>query len=328
MIGEATRRGGSASRDAPHYSGPVQRPWMLAWVGATVVASLGGCGEGRIPAARPDPPVVAYRAVAARVRAAGSASRAQGSGAGRPTAARARRAGRGGRARAAARCQRRPPERLISHRRWLSRVQITEYYPAPERWFAGRRVTAPGLSGKHRVDWLYSARGLSMEGDGVDFAGHKAHISKLGSVGWVNAAGHATRAGTCAAHWSRGSPDWRAGGWRNASGAVTFPLEAGGWSHGVGHWRGGYGGATFAPGSSLPLRYYHSVAVDPHLIPRGSRIFIPAYRAHGGGWFRAQDTGGAIIGRHLDVYRPPPANPSDKGQLLTNQRVYVVPPGR
>jgi len=166
-----------------------------------------------------------------------------------------------------------------------------------------------------------------MEGDGVDLAGHKDHISTLGSSGWVNAAGHSTRPGTCASHWSRGIPYWRAGGWRNASGAVTFPLESGGWSNGPGHRAGSYGGASFATGSSLPLRYYHSVAVDPRLIPRGSRLYIPAYRSHGGGWFRAQDTGGAIIGRHLDVYRSPPSNPSDRGQYLTGQRVYVVPPG-
>jgi 3D (Asp-Asp-Asp) domain-containing protein len=166
-----------------------------------------------------------------------------------------------------------------------------------------------------------------MEGDGVDLHGHHVHIHNLGSVGWVNSAGRLTRPGRCAAHWSRGIPYWRAGGWRNTTGAVTFPLAQGGWSNGVGNWTGGYGNTTFAPGQSLPLRYYHSVAVDPKLIPRGSRLYIPAYRHHGGGWFLAQDTGGAIIGRHVDVYRPPPANPADRGQFLTGQRVYVIPPG-
>jgi hypothetical protein len=47
----------------------------------------------------------------------------------------------------------------ISKARWLGTVQITEYYPAPERWFVGRKVAAPGLAGKHRVDWLYSSAG-------------------------------------------------------------------------------------------------------------------------------------------------------------------------
>jgi 3D (Asp-Asp-Asp) domain-containing protein len=108
---------------------------------------------------------------------------------------------------------------------------------------------------------------------------------------------------------------------------VTYPLSHGGWSDGNGHLVGGYGGATFEPGASLPLRYYHAVAVDPGLIPRGSRIYIPAYRNISGGWFLAQDTGGAIIGRHLDVYRPPTEQPFGSGRLLLGQRVYVIPPG-
>jgi len=148
----------------------------------------------------------------------------------------------------------------------------------------------------------------------------------IGSVCWVNRAGRPTVRPRCGIRWSGGPPAWRAGGWRNRSGAVTDPRAAGGWSNGPGHWVGGYG-ATFELGSSLPLRYYHSVAVDPRLIPRGSRIYIPAYRSINGGWFVAQDTGGAIRGPHIDVYRPPPASPSDLGRYMTDQRIYVVPPG-
>jgi hypothetical protein len=71
------------------------------------------------------------------------------------------------------------------------------------------------------------------------------------------------------------------------------------------------------------------VAVDPRLIQRGSSVFIPAYcETPSEGWFTAADTGGAIIGRHIDVYRPPPATPDDGGQYLTSQRIYVVPPGK
>ena len=58
-----------------------------------------------------------------------------------------------------------------------------------------------------------------------------------------------------------------------------------------------------------------------------SRLYIPAYRAIRGGWFVAQDTGGAIIARHVDVCRPPPASPADGGRFLQDQRIYVVPPG-
>ena len=219
------------------------------------------------------------------------------------------------------------PERPLTRRQWLSGFIITEYYPVPERWFDGVRVSAPGRSGRHRVDWLYSANGVSMEGDGIDLRGEHVHIAELGSVGWVNAAGRPTVPPRCGIHWSGGPPAWRAGGWRNAAGAVTYPRGGGGWSRGQGHWVGGYG-ATFERGSSLPLRYYHTVAVDPRLIPRGSRIYIPAYRSISGGWFLAQDTGGAIIGRHIDVYRPPTGEPFGSGRLMLNARVYVIPPGR
>ena len=52
------------------------------------------------------------------------------------------------------------------------------------------------------------------------------------------------------------------------------------------------------------------------MIPLGSRVYIPAYRHDGhGGWFVAQDTGGAIGGRHIDVFRPPPASSADAGPV-------------
>jgi 3D (Asp-Asp-Asp) domain-containing protein len=67
--------------------------------------------------------------------------------------------------------------------------------------------------------------------------------------------------------------------------------------------------------------------VDPKVIPLGSRVYVPAYRHDGhGGWFVAQDTGGAVTGRHIDVYRRPPASAGDPGRLLTAQRVYVIRP--
>jgi 3D (Asp-Asp-Asp) domain-containing protein len=228
----------------------------------------------------------------------------------------------------ASHCQKGPPpvpDRPISHRQWLSGVTITEYYPAPERWFIGRRVRVPGLSGTYAADWLYSARGVAMEGDGVDPHGRHVHIAELGSTGWVNGAGRPT-VPVCLGKWSRGFPVWLSGGWRNRSGRVTFPLASGGWANQRGFRTLSYGGVTFAPGSSLSLRYYHSIAVDPRLIPLGSRVYVPAYRRLGGGWFIAQDTGGAIKGRHIDVYRAPPNSPDDLGRYMTNQRILVIPP--
>jgi 3D (Asp-Asp-Asp) domain-containing protein len=226
-------------------------------------------------------------------------------------------------------CVKPPPtvaEHPIRHRRWLRGVTITEYYPAPERWFIGRRIAAPGLSGTYAADWLYSARGLAMEGDGVDLHGHPVHIAQLGSTGWDDLGGRNT-VPVCLGKWSHGFPVWLIGGWRNRHGAVTFPLASGGWANGTGKRTQQYGGVTFAPGLAHPLYYYRSIAVDPGLIPLGSRVYVPAYRKISGGWFIAQDTGGAIRGRHIDVYRPPPARPADEGRYMTGQRVLVIPPG-
>ena len=52
---------------------------------------------------------------------------------------------------------------------------------------------------------------------------------------------------------------------------------------------------------------------------------MPAYKPlNKDGWFRADDTGGAIKGRHIDVYRRPPDSSSDSGRYL-QAAVFVVP---
>src|SRR5581483_2819503 len=67
-------------------------------------------------------------------------------------------------ARAACPPPRHPPHvTQVTRPRWLPGMLITEYYPAPERWFPARLVRAPGLPGRHREGWLYSARGLAMQ---------------------------------------------------------------------------------------------------------------------------------------------------------------------
>jgi 3D (Asp-Asp-Asp) domain-containing protein len=210
--------------------------------------------------------------------------------------------------------------------RWLGGFELTEYYPALESWFVGQPVATPGLTGLHRIDWLYSARGLSMEGDGIGLDGKPYHIASLGAGGWLTAGGGSgARFGV-----GVNAPFWRTGGfWRSDSGALTFPLATGGWSAGVGtRYVPPPGGISFASGPSRPLSYLRSVAVDPRLIPLGSHIYIPAYAGVNGGWFEADDTGGAIIGRHIDVFRPPPSNPADQGNFTTGQQVYIVAPGQ
>ncbi|HET9103235.1 MAG TPA: 3D domain-containing protein [Solirubrobacteraceae bacterium] len=208
---------------------------------------------------------------------------------------------------------------------WLSAVTITEYWPAPESWFVGRMVSAPGLAGRHHIDWLYSAAGVSMQGEGIGLDGRLYRIAQLGSGGWVTADGRVTNP---ADGWSAGAPFWRAGAyWSNRRHGVTYPLAAGGWSAGPGRSYHPLHGVSFAPGASLPLRFDQSLAVDPRTIPLGSRVYVPAYRHDGhGGWFVAADTGGAISGRHIDVYRSPPSVAGDPGQFFSSQRIYVIRP--
>jgi 3D (Asp-Asp-Asp) domain-containing protein len=216
-----------------------------------------------------------------------------------------------------------PPPGKHARGSWLHGVTITEYWPAPESWFRGALVGAPGLPGKHRIDWLYSAQGVSMEGQGYGLDGRMYHIDALGDGGWVTKSGAATDPGN---GWAAGPPYWRAGGfWRGNGGVVTFPLQAGGWANGTGRRYVPLPGVTFAAGASLPVHFYQSIAVDPAVIPLGSRVYIPAYRHDGyGGWFVAQDTGGAINGNHIDVYRTPPRSPTDGGQYLVGQAAFVI----
>ena len=81
-----------------------------------------------------------------------------------------------------------PAGATIRKPRWVSKVMITEYYPVPEKWFVGAG-RGPGLHRKRRVDWLYSARGISMEGDGIGLDGKKVHIEEIGEGGWIDARG-------------------------------------------------------------------------------------------------------------------------------------------
>lgn len=207
----------------------------------------------------------------------------------------------------------------ISRPTWVNGATVTEYFPVPESWFRGAFVRAPGLSGAHRVDWLYSARGLTMEGDGIGLDGRRYHVADTGRGGWVD------RSGRSACIGCGGGIYWRAGGfWRNARNRLTYPLGNGGWFAGAGLRYVPLPGVRFARGPSRPLRYYQSVAVDPKVIPLGSRVYIPYYRGISGGWFTAQDTGGAIRGAHVDVFRTPP--PSGQGRHVADQRIYVIPP--
>src|SRR5205823_4108811 len=87
-----------------------------------------------------------------------------------------------------------PPEhvRPVTRPRWLDDTVITVYWPAPESWFDGKLVSAPGLAGRHRVDWLYGARGLPMQGEGIGRDGRFYHYAGPYDISWVNLAGETT----------------------------------------------------------------------------------------------------------------------------------------
>lgn len=231
-------------------------------------------------------------------------------------------------ARTTSACPPRPAvtEHRITRPRWVSGVLVTEYYAIRESWFKGKLVAAPGLRGRHRVDWLYGVHGVAMNGEGLGLDGRYYHFAGPYGIGWVNRSGGATS--PCwNGVWTGGHPAWLAFGWRTTSGAVTYPLASGGWSNSrPARFVPPPSGLRFGPGHSRTLPFWHAVATDPRVIPHGSRVFLPAYcdtPAHG--WFRALDTGGAIIGLHVDVYRPPPKTLELRKRL--NQRMYVVPPG-
>ena len=216
--------------------------------------------------------------------------------------------------------------RTITTARWVSGAVVTEYFPVRESWFSGRLVRAPGLRGRHRADWLYGPHGVAMNGEGLGRDGRFYHFGGSYDIDWANAAGAVTR--PCwNGRWTGGKPAWLAFGWRNGRGEVTFPLTRGGWSNGrAARYVRSPLPLTFRPGRTRPQPFWRTVATEPRVIPLGSRVFIPAYcRTPARGWFTARDTGGAIIGFHVDVYRSPPR--SLVLRSLRHQRIYVVPPG-
>jgi hypothetical protein len=222
-----------------------------------------------------------------------------------------------------------PKVQLVRRPRWLGNVLVTEYFPAPERWFDGRFVKAPGLPGRHRIDWLYSARGLAMQGEGIGVDGRLYHFAGPYTLTWRNGRGRATL--PCArapGYWDNGFPAWIGPTWVDGEGAVTYPLPRGRWSAGPPVRREPPASApTFAAGPSIRLSYWHDAAVDPRLIPPGSSLFVPAYcNTPSDGWFVASDTGGAVLGPHVDVFRAPPREPWSS-QVLRDQTIFVVPPG-
>ncbi|HEY3351840.1 MAG TPA: 3D domain-containing protein [Polyangia bacterium] len=84
---------------------------------------------------------------------------------------------------------------------------------------------------------------------------------------------------------------------------VRYVSGGGGWSAGY-KWLNNCASARFAAtddsygSTGRALIEDFSIAVDRSVIPYGWFVYIESQ----GHWFRADDTGGAIIGRHIDIY--------------------------
>lgn len=63
---------------------------------------------------------------------------------------------------------------------------------------------------------------------------------------------------------------------------------------------------------------YRTIAVDPKVIPYGSIVYIPEYKA----LFRAEDTGSAIKGKRIDIFLPNEDECKEFGRK--NIRIYVL----
>lgn len=63
----------------------------------------------------------------------------------------------------------------------------------------------------------------------------------------------------------------------------------------IGDVQGSDGNPQTATGS---LPHWGTIAVDPSIIPLGSIVFIPEFNME----FKAEDTGGAVNGNHIDIY--------------------------
>lgn len=219
-------------------------------------------------------------------------------------------------------------------RGWVGGFKTTVYYPTPEHWFAGPYQRFRGIHGPKRAAWLLSAHGVAMQGDGWSMRptgpGTRRVNYVTGTAGWLNARGERTSPGGPYG-WSNGAPAWLSCGWQNRRGEWTFPrnyLAKGQrmiWARGRPARWAGCDDVVFQAGVGRRLRFWNSVAVDPNLFPmHRTWFYIPAFRGtRCGGWFRADDTGGAISGRHLDIYRPPPRQPTSVG-TRTDQRILIV----
>ncbi|WP_028103585.1 3D domain-containing protein [Pseudoduganella violaceinigra] len=153
-----------------------------------------------------------------------------------------------------------PPFKVEFKTAWYeSTFLITGYNVCAEEDFTGALVSGNGLNEKHKEDFLFSAAGVPMQGTGKASNGRFIRLAQM-TGGWHrNAANHPDRVA-------------------DQSG-VTFSY------------------ATGVQGAFGPVTTEHSIAVDPDVIPKKTKVNI-----EGVGDRYADDKGSAIDNYHIDNF--------------------------
>jgi 3D (Asp-Asp-Asp) domain-containing protein len=152
------------------------------------------------------------------------------------------------------------PFRVSLQEAWYeSTFLITGYHVCAEADFSGPLVAGTGLGETHKQDFLFGAAGVPMQGTGQATDGRYIRLQSM-SGGWH--------------HNAAGNPDQV-----NTPAGVSFAY------------------ATGVLGAFGTVTVDHSIAVDPHVIPKRARVNID-----GVGDRSADDRGSAILGYHIDNF--------------------------
>jgi 3D (Asp-Asp-Asp) domain-containing protein len=142
---------------------------------------------------------------------------------------------------------------------YQSTFLITGYNVCAEEDFSGGLVDATGLDEQHKRDFLFGAGGIPMQGTGQASDGRYIRLQSMAGGWHHNAAGHPDQVNTPA--------------------SVSFSYASG------------------VQGAFGAVSEDHSIAVDPHVIPKHAKVNI-----EGVGDRSADDRGSAIQGHHIDNF--------------------------
>jgi 3D (Asp-Asp-Asp) domain-containing protein len=196
------------------------------------------------------------------------------------------------------------------------------------------------------LHWRSSAPGpwINKEGDNTytsagGFTNGSPYARPGGCVWWPATAGGKPRPKAADGNVKRPTFPLEGGAWENSPGAGFVPVcdkaaardaaKTAGYPDSHDWSKRGYPD-VFGIGVGTPVTVWKSIATDRSVIPKGTRIYIEALKdTPAKGCFTADDTGGAIIGKHIDVLVPygTKGMPS-AGELLALPEGVPCPPGR